>query len=57
MEPTSLKILTVNIRGFKTNIEKLTHSFAFKHCFYVVVNVETFLRRRLQQDTGLLALD
>ena len=41
----SIRILSANLRGFRTNIGELTHSFVRKHQLDIVVTVETFLDR------------
>ena len=42
MAPNGLRILSANIRGFRTNVGELTHA-ALRHGADVVVAVETFL--------------
>ena len=39
----SLKILSANVRGFRTNVGELTHSFVLKFKPDIIATVETFL--------------
>ena len=43
MDTSSLRVLSCNLRGFRTNVGELTHTFVLKHHVDVVVTVETFL--------------
>ena len=39
----TLKILSANVRGFRTNVGELTHSFVLKFKPDIIATVETFL--------------
>lgn len=38
-----LVVVSANMRGFRTNVPELTHSYVLKNDVNVVVTVETFL--------------
>ena len=46
MDASSLRVLSANVRGFRTNVGELTHTFVLKNSVDVVVAVETFLDDR-----------
>ena len=43
MDVSSLRVLSAHVRGFRTNVGELTHTFVLKHRVDVVMTVETFL--------------
>ena len=43
MDTSSLRVISANLRGFRTNVGELTHSFVLKNSVDVVVTVDTFL--------------
>ena len=49
---SDLKILSANIRGFRTNVGDLTHSFVLKYKPDIVATVETFLNESVPQNFG-----
>ena len=43
MDANSLRVLSANLLGFRTNVGEHTYSFVLKHSVEMVVTVETFL--------------
>lgn len=43
MNDSILRVLSTNLRGFRTNVVELTHAFVLKHSVDIVITVETVL--------------
>ena len=52
-----LKLISENIRGLRTNVGELTHSFVLNHKLDIFATVETFLNESVPQSFGTHGLE